>query len=194
MRLEELFLSRARAEIFRQLFGLRKAELHLRALQRGSGMSAPTIKGELDKLRNLDLVVVRKDGNRHYYSANRDHPLYPEIRSLVSKTAGFISALRDDLSRKEIKTAFVFGSMAADNETAQSDIDLMVIGDVTLRKVVGWLSKAREYAGREINPHVLTPREFKKRLKSKEHFLESVLKSPRFFIIGNEDELARMAK
>jgi len=194
MKLEELFLSKARAEIFRQLFGLGGGELHLRALERGSGLSAPTIRQELLKLMKLDLVRIRKDGNRHYYAANIGHPLYREIKSLVSKTSGLVAIIKKDLSSKGVEIAFVFGSIATNSDAASSDIDLMVIGDVSLRKAVGWLSGAAEQIGREINPHVMTVDEFKKRLKRREHFLASVLESPKLFIIGNDDELERLGK
>jgi len=194
MRLEELFLSRARAEIFRQLFGLREGELHLRALERGSGLSAPTIRQELLKLMKRELVRVRKDSNRHYYSANVDHPLYREIRSLVLKTSGLAEIIKKNLSHKGVEIAFVFGSIATNSDAASSDIDLMVIGDTSLRKIVGWLSGAAEQVGREINPHVMTVDEFKKRLKKQEHFLTSVLELPKLFIIGNDDELERLGK
>ncbi len=102
--------------------------------------------------------------------------------------------MRENLQRKGIKVAFIFGSLAAETENARSDIDLMVIGQVGLRQVVGWISKAAESAGREINPHVLTPNEYKRRLESKEHFLAAVLDSPKLFVIGNQDELDRLGK
>ncbi len=194
MRLEELFLSKARAEIFRQLFGLKERELHLRALERGSGLSAPTIRQELLKLRKLDLLKVRKDSNRHYYRANAEHPLYREIKNLVLKTSGLVEILKKALDRKEVKIAFVFGSMATNGDKAGSDIDLLVIGDVSLRKIVGWLSGVPEQAGREINPHAMTIEEFRKRRKEAEHFLTGVIESPKLFIIGNEDELAGLGK
>ncbi len=194
MRLEELFLSKARGEIFRQLFGLKKRELHLRALERGSGLSAPTIRQELLKLRKLDLLKVRKDSNRHYYRANVEHPLYREIMNLVLKTSGLVGILKGMLDRNDVKIAFVFGSIAAHTELGRSDIDLMVVGDVSLRKIVGYLSGAAEQVGREINPHVMTAEEFGKRLNKREHFLVSVLESPKLFIIGNENDLAGLGK
>jgi predicted nucleotidyltransferase len=194
MKLEEIFLSRARAEIFRQLFGLQDRELHLRALERGSGLSAPAIRQELLKLTKLDLLIVRKDSNRHYYRANVNHPLYGEIRTLVLKTSGLVEILAKALDHREIKTAFVFGSIAAHNENSLSDIDLMVIGDTSLKKVIRWLSGTSEQMGREINPHVVTVNEFRERNKKSEHFLASVLESPRIFIIGNEDDLAELGK
>lgn len=194
MKLEEIFLSRARAEIFRLLFGLQERELHLRALERGSGLSAPTIREELLKLAKLDLLVVRKDSNRHYYKANVNHPLYTEIRMLVLKTSGLVEILANALNYKAIKTAFVFGSIAAQNENGLSDIDLMVIGDASLKKVIGWLSGTSELIGREINPHVMTVSEFKKRKREREHFLFSVLESPMLFVIGNEDDLEGLGK
>jgi len=194
MKLEELLLSKARAEIFRLLFGLHGGELHLRALERASGLSAPTIRQELLKLTKLDLVKIRKDSNRHYYKANVEHPLYGDIKNLVLKTSGLVEILKKALNRKEVKIAFVFGSIATNRDMGGSDIDLLVIGDVSLRKIVGWLSGVSDQAGREINPHTMTIDEFRKRRKEAEHFLTSVLESPKLFVIGNEDELAGLGK
>jgi DNA-binding transcriptional ArsR family regulator len=84
--LAELLSSRVKAEVFRLLFGLTACELHVRELQRRSGLSVSTVRQELRRLTGLGLVEVRKDGNRTYYRANAEHPLYADIRSLVLKT------------------------------------------------------------------------------------------------------------
>lgn len=194
MKLDRIILSKARSEIFRLLFGLRNGELHLRAIERGSGISAPSIRQELMRLMKLDLVKVRKESNRHYYRANIEHPLYGDIRNIVLKTSGLVDILTEAVSHKEVKVAFVFGSVAANHDNASSDIDLMIIGNVGLRKAVGWLSGVSEKVGREINPHVLSVDELGNRVTEGEHFLTSVLESPKLFVVGNQIELERLGK
>lgn len=190
--LAELLSSRVRAEMFRLLFGLNEEELHVRELERRSGLSVGTVRQELKKLTRWDLVRARRDGNRLYYRANEEHPLHEIIHSLVIKTVGLAGVLREKLTSKEISMAFVFGSVATGQEKAGSDIDLMIIGSVGLRQITLWLRGATEQIGRDINPYIMTSEEFAKRKRSGEHFLKEVLSSPKIFIKGNEHELAAM--
>jgi len=193
-RLAELLSSRARAEIFRLLFGGTGEELHVRAIERRSGLNDSTIRQELRKLVRLDLVHSRRDSNRVYYRAKTENPLYPEIRNLVLKTSGLADVLKPVLRDKRIRAAFVFGSIARGEETAGSDADLMVIGELGLRNLSGLLSGIEEKIGREVNPHVLHEDEFRKRLLAREHFVTSVMESPKIFIIGSQDELEAMGR
>lgn len=193
-RLAEILSSRARAEIFRLLFGGRGEELHVRAIERRSGLNDSTIRQELRKLVRLDLVHGRRDSNRVYYRAKTENPLYPEIRNLVLKTSGLADVLRSALKDKRIRQAFVFGSVARGEENADSDVDLMVIGELGLRDLSGLLSGIEERIGREINPHVLQEDEFRTRLGAREHFVTNVMESPKIFIKGSLDELEAMGK
>jgi DNA-binding transcriptional ArsR family regulator len=190
--LSDILSSRVRAEIFRLLFGLDEKELHLREMQRQAGLSLGTIRQDLQKLVKLDLVTTRRDGNRLYYRANTDHPLYPEIRQIVVKTVGLLEILKGVLDQEGVKVAFIFGSIASHREKAASDLDLMVIGTVGLRQLSGWLSGVSGQISREINAHTMTMEEFRRRQEKGDHFLSNVLESPKLFIIGNENDLAAM--
>ena len=95
--LADLLSSRVKAEVFRLLFGPAARELHVRELERQSGLSVSTVRQELKRLSRLNLVLVRKDGNRTYYRANSEHPLCPEIRGLVLKTSGLVEVLKEAL-------------------------------------------------------------------------------------------------
>jgi DNA-binding transcriptional ArsR family regulator len=193
--LAELLSSRGRAEIFRLLFGPARGELHVRELERRTGLSDATIRQELKKLTRLGVVEARRDGNRRYYRANDSHPLYPDIRNLVLKTSGLTDMLREALGGAgDIERAFVFGSVASDNAKAHSDIDLMVIGTISLRQLSKRLSGLEAKLGREVNPHVLTPEEFARRAGERDHFITAVLKGPKLFVVGGEDELRRLGK
>ncbi|CAN5796179.1 hypothetical protein BH20VER1_BH20VER1_00480 [soil metagenome] len=157
------------------------------------GWAISTVRQELDRLARLGLVEPRVDGNRRYYTAREDHPLYPEIRGLVLKTTGLADWLRDALQEeKGIHVAFVFGSFAQGREQAHSDIDLLIIGTVTLRQLSKLLSGVSEQIRREINPKIFTREEFQKRKGRGDHFLTNVLSEPRIFIIGDEHELGAL--
>jgi predicted nucleotidyltransferase/predicted transcriptional regulator len=193
-RLAELLSSRARAEIFRLLLSGTGEELHVREIERRSGLNDSTIRQELRKLVRLDLVQSRRDSNRVYYRAKIENPLYPEIRNLVLKTSGLADVLRSALADKRIRVAFVFGSIAHGEEKAGSDVDLMVIGQLGLRDLSRLLSGIEEKIGREVNPHVFHEAEFRKRVRAKEHFVSSVMETPNIFIIGSHHELEAMGR
>ncbi|MGE3434942.1 MAG: nucleotidyltransferase domain-containing protein [Blastocatellales bacterium] len=190
--LAELLSSRVKAEIFRLLFGVAPCELHVREIERQSGLADATVRQELRRLSRLGVVESRRDGNRTYYRANIRHPLYPDIRGLTLKTSGLAGVLREALTHPGIRLAFVFGSMAAGAEKAESDVDLMVVGAVSLRQLSKLLSGVSAKVGREINPHVLTAEEFVRRKKARDHFVSAVSGAPKLFVIGSEDELEAM--
>ncbi len=189
--LADLLSSRVKAEVFRLLFGGVATELHVREIERRSGLADATVRQELRRLTRLGVVEPRRDGNRTYYHANSAHPLYSDIRNMVLKTSGLVDLFREALMHPGIRIAFVFGSMASGNGKAGSDVDLMLIGRISLRQVGKLLSGVATKLGREINPHVLSPEEYLKRRKAREHFITTVLSEPRLFVIGTEDDLKR---
>lgn len=190
--LAELLSSRVKAELFRLLFGMSEKPLHLRELERQSGLAVGTVRQELKKLTGLGLVKVEPDGNRTQYQADRNHPLFPEIHGLVLKTVGLTGVLRPVLEGSEIELAFIFGSVAAGSAGAESDIDLLVVGGLGLRQLVGRLGGLSSVLGREINPHIFTADEFTARRRSGDHFLSTVLAGPVMFVKGDSRELAAM--
>ena len=140
------------------------------------------------------MICEQKDGNRTYITANRDHPLYSELTSIVRKSRGLIEMLRESLGPDGIEIAFIFGSFASATEGRQSDIDLMVIGEIGLREVVKRLAGVTDRLGREVNPHVFRASEFAERKRSKDHFVSTVMKQRKEFLIGDESELKGLAK
>jgi len=192
--LSEILSSKIRAEIFHLLFGTADNELHMREIERRSGHAIGTIQTEVKKLLRLDLVKKRRDGNRLYYRANKDHPLYPDIHSLVLKTTGLVDIFRQVFEdQRDIQIAFIFGSIAGHTEKASSDVDLMVIGKLGLRQLTKMISGLPDQIGREINPHVLSIEEFSKRKSNNDHFIVQVINAPKLMIIGNQDEFKAMA-
>lgn len=192
--LEKIFSSKARANIFKTLFGLQKNEIHLREIQRISGLTVETIRRELINLETLELINKRIDSNRNYYQANTGHPLYNEIHNIVLKTAGLKDVLQNALSSINIDFAFVFGSFASDKTNKDSDIDLFIIGETGLREISKLIKEPAVTLQREINPHTMTLNEFKSRINNRDHFVLNLLNSPKLFIVGKEDEFTRLVK
>ncbi len=191
--LTKILSSKVRAELFRILFDVQAKELHMRELEREAGCTIGPIQTELKKLRELDLVLSRRSGNRLYYRANPAHPLYSDICSIVLKTSGLAAHLRTLFeSRDDIVFAFIFGSIASGSQQATSDLDLMIVGNISLRTLSGLLAELRRKLGREINPHVLKITEFTERCRDGEHFITSVLAAPKIFVKGSEDDFAKL--
>jgi len=194
MKMIDSIMPKARQRLLGILLPQPDQEFYLRELVRKSGLGQGSVQQELASLTKSGLILRRKDGNRVYYRANTAAPIYSELKALMLKTAGLADVLRDALkpSADEIDLAFVYGSVARGDETAQSDIDLMVIGTISFRRLTAVIEPAQEYLGREINPTVYSPSEFLGKLRSGHHFCRSLLKEPRLFIRGEEDELEKL--
>jgi len=192
MSLLTLLFPQMRAEVLRLLFADPQREVHVRDLERLSGLNVKTVQAELAKLSQADLITSERDGNRRYYRANASHPLFVDLQQIVLKTAGLRDVLADVLAPvKGIKAAFVFGSLAAGTGKAASDVDLLVIGDAGLRKLAPVLRSAAQVLGREINPVTMTATEFKKG-RSQHPLLLDILGKPKLFVKGGSDELERL--
>lgn len=132
--LAQLFLSEVRAALFRLFFGPSSDRLHQAQIIAHFKFAGRSVEEELAKLVRLELLHTIKDGNRHYYEVNRAYPLYPELRGIVLKTEGLRDVLAEALQGVPVDHACVFGSIAAGTDTAESDVDLMVIGAATHRR------------------------------------------------------------
>ncbi len=166
----------------------------MREIERRTPFTIGTIQTELKKLKRLDLVTKRRDGNRLYYRANDIHPLYPDIRNIILKTTGLTDIIRERIGDESgIEYAFVFGSLTKGNENAKSDVDLFIIGETGLRRIFELLSGASEQIGREINPYAITVDEFIKRKSNEDHFISQIIQESKIFIKGNEHDFRKLA-
>ena len=149
---------------------------------------------ELENLSKVGLIVRKSVGSQVFYQANRDAPIFREMQALVNKTIGIFSIFRSALQplSKRIDVAFVYGSVAREQETAQSDVDLMVVGKATLDEILSRLYTVEKSIGRPINPTVYSVEEFKSKLASGNHFLTAVLRGQKIFLLGDEDELRKV--
>jgi predicted nucleotidyltransferase len=170
--------------------------LHGREISRRTGLPAGTITRELTKLAEVGLLNRDTRGNQRVYSANTASPVFEELASILRKTSGMADVLAQALGplRASLQVAFVYGSMARGQETAGSDIDVMLVGDAGFRQVVEALHPTEAMLGREINAQILSPLEFADKANQKEAFLVDVLAKPKLFLVGGQDDLEELAR
>ena len=175
----------------------RADEEHLQeSLIQLAGLGRGTVQRELEFLARAGVVRRTVRGRQVYFQANAQSPIYGELRGLVVKTSGVADVLRGALAQLSgrISAAFIYGSVAKGSERRGSDVDVMVIGEASFAEVSEAVSQAQKTIGREVNPSVYTPADFRIKLKAKHHFLRTVLNAEKIFLIGDEHELGRLAK
>lgn len=193
--LADVLFGKARGAVLALLYGHPDQSFYYRQIARQlAPVSAGTLQRELDTLCSLGLLNRETTGNQVFYSANRSHPIFPELRALVAKTVGAIPVLRSAISKimDRVSIAFIYGSIARQEETASSDIDLMVVGTATVEDVLGAVADVESSLGRTVNPTVYSVPEFKSKLASGNHFLNSVMRGAKVFLVGDEDELRKV--
>ena len=154
--------------------------------------SKQSIQNELARLENAGLLSSQKEGNIRFFWANKDFILYQEIKSIIFKTVGVGDELREALHGiGDVRSGFIYGSVAKNLEDARSDIDVMIVGDVTVEKVHEAVMKAERHLGREINYTIFSSREWKKKMNNKTAFVRGVARGEKIFLIGTEDELRK---
>jgi predicted nucleotidyltransferase len=182
----------------RQVLGLLylhpEEALHGREVARRTGLPSGTITRELSRLAQAGLLKRESRGNQVLYSANRASPIFGELASILRKTSGMADVLAQALSTAggTIAVAFVYGSMARGEHVAGSDIDLMVIGTISLRDLVKRLHPLQATLGREINVKVYRPAEWREHARTGDPFVQEVLAKPKIFVVGSADELEEL--
>lgn len=183
-----------RRRLLAWLFGHPDEAFYLRQLARQIGAGQGAVQRELGLLAGAGLVRRTAQGRQVYFEINRDSPIFPELQAIFLKTAGLADVLRAALAKVDggIQVAFVFGSAARSALRPDSDIDVLVVGDVTFSAVATALAAAQERLGRDVNPTLYSPAEFREKVRAGHHFLTSVLDEPRVFLIGGPNELGEL--
>lgn len=191
----EALFGKTRRRVLTLLYGRPDQSFYLRQITRETATGIGSVQRELERLTGAGLVTRAPLGNQVHFRANRDSPVFQELHGLMKKTSGLADVVRSALVKlaEKIHVAFVFGSVAKGSHSTYSDVDLLIVGDLGLRDVVPLLSPVQDQLGREVNPTVYRPVEFRSLSENGNHFLGRVLRQPRIFILGNEDELRRLA-
>jgi len=175
------------------LYGKPDKSFYTNEIMRWADMGRGTIRRELDRLVSSGLLVVSREGNQHHYRANPDNPIYNELVSIVRKSFGIVDVIRAALSPvdDQIILAFVYGSIAKGEDTACSDIDLMIVTEsLAYADLMAVMAGAEQLLGRPINPSIYAKGDIKKKLKEENSFLTRVMEQPKLWVKGGEDDIS----
>lgn len=192
--LSKLFSSKTRVEILKLFLFNADNSFYQRQISSLTSQPLRGVQREVEKLYGIGFIEKSIQGNRVYYKVNRNTPIFEDLKNIFFKSVGIAEALKDNLKGKGIRIAFIYGSYAKGEENLLSDIDLMVIGYISSKELSNVLSKPKKELMREINYAVFQLSEFINKAIQKDHFINSVLKDKKIYIVGNEDELRRLIK
>ncbi len=186
------FLKRGEGEIIQLFLKNPEKEYYFREIAKNLNKEPSHYQKYLDNLVEDKILLDERRGNMRFFKLNKDHPLYEEIKSIVSKTIGLeaeIKKLVDNLNNVEY--AFIFGSIAKGLENVNSDVDLILIGSIDQNSLTAMISSAEKKISREINYHIYSSREIIKKLKEKDEFISNIFSSPIIKLKGNPYDFTR---
>lgn len=192
----DFIFSPYRRQMLAVLFLNPDEKFHVRQLARLTGISAGSLHRELKAMAGAGLLQRESQGNQVLYQVDRGCPIYEELASILRKTVGMAMILRECLVSlaDRIDIAFVFGSMATGKQTADSDLDLCVLGDVKLFDVVKALGSVQDSIRREINPVVMKTTRYIDQLAAHDRFIERIESEPKIFVVGGESEFRKLVE
>ena len=186
----DILFGKTRQVILARLFAEPVESFYLREISRQSSIEDGVKELELKQLVNADLIIRKKDGNRISYSANTAHPIYNELVALVRKTCGVQSMIHHALAplAEQINLAAIYGSTAKNTDHANSDIDLLVVGELSLAKILEALQPLETAFAREISPRLYHPDDYQQKIKDRQGFLTGIINGPLDVLIGHVND------
>ncbi len=183
-----------RHEILHTILIQKNKKWYLSRIARHLHRSPSSLQRELDALVAGEILQTYRDGNRIYYEPDPNCPIIEELQEILVKTGGIVEILRRILARfsSDIDCAFIYGSMARGEEVAESDIDLMIIGKITLSKIAPLIRRAEKRLERSINPIIFTRKETEEKLQKEDHFLKTAVSDEYIILIDNGNSFAEI--
>ena len=182
----QTLLPKTRLAVLKELTNATHEGLHLRELERRTGLDSRGLLRELHGMRDAGILIAKRVGRQVFYRLNPSCPIHDDLRSIVLKTVGLVDVLKEALSpfAGRIDLAYVYGSLASGEASVQSDVDVMIVGAVSLRELSGALREAGSLLRREINPTLYQPEEYQEALATQNSFVSRVHQGPRLDLIG----------
>lgn len=187
---------KTRQAVLALLYGRADSSFYTKQILDAVKIGRGTVQRELKNLTDTGIIIREVQGRQVYYRANARCPIFDELKNIVRKTFGMADVIRESLAPNadKIRVAFIFGSVARSTDDRRSDVDLMVVGKISFGDVVSLLSPAEQKLRREVNAVVYPVAEFRKKVKEDHHFVKTVLEEEKIFVMGDKDELRRLAE
>lgn len=190
----DALFTKTQQRVLATLFGKPEQSFYLNEIVRLANIGKGTVKRELERMTAAGLLTIKRIGNQNHYQANPDSPIYSELLGITRKTFGIADVIKAALLPldAQIDQAFIYGSVAKQQDTASSDIDLMVISDtLPYATLMTALIEAEPTVGRPINPTIYTAQQIRDKLHGNNAFITRVLAQPKLWIKGSDDDIGK---
>jgi len=190
----DVLFGKTRQAVLAILFGNPGRAYYTREIMHAADSGGSQVQRELEQLTRAGLITRTPRANQVYFQANEAASIYPELVALVAKTFALGDYFRMALVpyATRIQSAFIYGSVARGEHHATSDVDLMIVGDVLLSDLDRALHEVEKKISRPVSATVMDLKEYVRRRKAKDPFLQTILREPKIFLIGNDRELAKL--
>jgi len=186
--LEYFITSKTKRSLLKLFLTNPERRFYTREIAKVTGEPLNAVRRELGYLQKAGLLRSRKEGNLKYFEVVKEFPFYLELKKIIYYTVALGDYLRNRLKDSEsIELAFIYGSVARNEETEKSDIDLFVVGEIEEEELHGLVSDIEKEIGREINYTLMTKKEFDERRHRGEPFLRRVMREKKLVLKGNVD-------
>ena len=192
--ISDALFSKVKRRVMALLFGQPDRSFYTSEIMRHVNSGVGAVDRELDRLQRCGLLTVERVGNQKHYRANKQAPVFEDLRGLLEKTVNVTEALKKSFERHAsgIRSAFVFGSMAKGSDTANSDVDVLIIGDdLNYSDLYTAAQEAELTLKRPVHPLFMTPQDWQRHISDKGSVMNKITRSPKLFFIGSEGELGR---
>ncbi len=190
--ISDALFTKTQQRVLGLLYGKPGQSFYTNEIVRRAAMGRGTIRRELDRLVAAGLLMTSHEGNQHHYQANPDNPVYHELLGIVRKTFGIVDVISSALVAVDgqVDLAFIYGSIAKGEDTASSDIDLLVITDsLAYADLMTVLTDAEQSLDRPVNPSIYTVEQIKNKLKQKNALLTRLMEQPKLWVKGDENDI-----
>lgn len=190
--LGDALFTKTQRQVLGLLFGHPDRSFYVKEIVRHAGVGIGSVQRELEKLSGVGLLTVKKVGNQKHYQANRQSPIFVELRGIVLKTFGVADVIRQVFEnfRQKIAVAFIYGSVAKGTDRAHSDIDVLVVAEgLSYAAIFSVLTDVENTLGRTVNLTLYSPREIQGKISADSSFVKRVFQQPKIYLIGTDDDL-----
>lgn len=190
--ISDVLFSGVQQRVLGLLFGQPDRSFYANEIARIGMTGRGALHRELERMTSSGLITMTPVGRQNHYQANRNSPVFQEVRGIVLKTFGLADVLRAALapSASGIRFAFIYGSVAKGTDSASSDIDVMVVADgMTYSGLFETFAGAEEALGRKVNPTLYSLEEFTRKLRGDNHFVTRVIDQPKIMLVGTENDI-----
>lgn len=184
--LQHLITSRTKRSLLKLFLTNPERAFYTREIARITGEPLSAVRRELGHLEKAGLLSGRTEGKLRFYEVVREFPFFAELKRIVYGTIALGDHIRDKLTAPQaVKLAFLYGSVARDEEGRRSDVDLFIVGEIEEADLQVPVGEIEDETGREINYTLMGEKEFRERIEANDPFVSRLMREPKIVVKGD---------